>query len=284
MAVKVYPIEAGQFRVDGGAMFGVVPRVLWEQKYEPDDKNRIRQVLRILLIVDGGRNVLVDVGAGGWHDAKFIRNYELENEDFSFGAALADYNLSTDDITDVVLTHLHFDHAGGWVRKKGVQAVPTFGKARTWVQKAQLSWAQESSPIDKASYMGTYLRPLAQWPRLEVIEGEHQITNNVSVIPVHGHTPAMQTVLVRNNGERHFFPSDLVPTAGHLHIPYIAAYDHNTVMAGREKQLVLDLACQEKWIVYFCHDPCVEKGQVVLEKGKFALKADSIQGAEHAGS
>ena len=254
-------------------MFGVVPRMLWEQKYEPDDKNRISQALRILLIIDGDRNILVDVGAGDWHNDKLISNYGLENEDFSFDAALAEHDLSTNDITDVVLTHLHFDHAGGWMTKKDAELVPTFAKARIWVQKAQLDWAQGSSPIDKASYMETYLKPLAQWPRLEVIDGEHQITDNVSVIAVHGHTPAMQTVLVRNNDERYFFPSDLVPTAGHLHIPYIAAYDHNTVIASQEKQSILDTACREKWIVYFCHDPYVEKGQVVLEKGKFTLKA-----------
>ena len=274
MAVKLYPIVAGHFRVDGGAMFGVVPRVLWEQKYEPDDKNRIRQALRILLIIDGERNILADVGAGNWHNDKFISNYGLENEEFSFQAVLADYNLSTDDITDVILTHLHFDHAGGWVTQKGAELVPTFAKARTWVQKAQLAWAQKSSPIDKASHMADYMEPLARCQRLEVIEGERQITDNVSVIPVHGHTPAMQTVLVRNNGERHFFPSDLVPTAGHLHIPYIAAYDHNTVMASQEKQRILEKACREQWIVYFCHDPYVAKGQVVQEKGKFTLKAN----------
>ncbi|NIA07323.1 MAG: MBL fold metallo-hydrolase, partial [Actinobacteria bacterium] len=160
MAVNLYPIVAGYFRVDGGAMFGVVPRVLWEQKYEPDDKNRISQALRVLLIIDGDRNILVDVGAGNWHDAKFISNYGLENDDFSFDTALADHNLSTDDITDVVLTHLHFDHAGGWITQNGTKLVPTFARARTWVQKAQLDWAKESSPIDKASYMDAYLKPL----------------------------------------------------------------------------------------------------------------------------
>ena len=284
MAVKVYPIEAGEFWVDGGAMFGVVPRVLWERQYEPDDKNRIRQVLRVLLIIDGERNILVDVGAGNWHNDKFIRQYQLENEGFNFDGALADYNLSTDDITDVILTHLHFDHAGGWVTRKGAEFVPTFGRSRAWVQKDQLSWAGESSPIDRASYMETYLKPLAQWPRLEVIEGEHQITDKVSVITVHGHTPAMQMVIVRDGNQKHFFPSDLVPTASHLHIPYIAAYDHNTVMVGKEKHRILDEACREQWIIYFCHDPKVEKGQVTLEKGKFVLKADSIQGVRHAGS
>ena len=272
MAVKVCPIETGEFWVDGGAMFGVVPRVLWERQYKPDDKNRIRQTMRVLLIIDGDRNILVDVGAGNWHEAKFIRNYGLENEDFDFDVALKDYGLSTDDITDTILTHLHFDHAGGWMRQKGGELVPTFGQARAWVQKDQLAWAQEASPIDRASYMEAYLKPLTEWPQLEVIDGEHQITENVSVIPVHGHTPAMQTVLARNNGERHFFPSDLVPTAGHVHIPYIAAYDHNTVMAGKEKQLILELACDEEWMIYFCHDPDVAKGQVIQEKGKFTIK------------
>ena len=273
MAVKVYPIVAGEFRVDGGAMFGVVPRVLWERQYKPDDKNRIRQVLRVLLIIDADRNILVDVGAGNGHEAKFIKNYGLENADFDFDEALANYDLSTNDITDVILTHLHFDHAGGWMTKKGAELVPTFANARAWVQKEQLAWAHNSSPIDRGSYMEAYIKPLAQWPKLEVIEGEHQITDNVSVMTVHGHTPAMQMVMAQNNEEKHFFPSDLLPTAGHLHIPYIAAYDHNTVMVSQEKQSILDKACREKWIIYFCHDPDVAKGQVILEKRKFTIKA-----------
>ena len=122
--------------------------------------------------------------------------------------------------------------------------------------------------------MEVYLKPLLESPGLQLLEGKSQITNNVSVIPVHGHTPAMQTVIVETQTEKHFFPSDLVPTAAHLHIPYIAAYDDNSVMVAQEKEEILAQACREKWTLYFCHDPCIEKGRVICEGGKFALAPD----------
>ena len=272
MTVQIYPINAGYFRLDGGAMFGVVPRVLWQRQYPPDDQNRIAQALRILLIIDGDRNILADVGAGNWHEAKFVKNYCLQNSDFDFDSTLASYHLTTQDITDVILTHLHFDHAGGWVSKKNSELVPTFANARTWVQKEQLTWAKKPSPKDRASFVDAYLKPLAKCPRLELLEGKKQITDNVSVSPVHGHTPAMQTVMVQTPTGKHFFPTDLVPIAAHLHLPYIMAYDNNPLITVEEKQKILTQACCEKWTLYFCHDPYIEKGRVILENGKFALE------------
>ena len=137
--------------------------------------------------------------------------------------------------------------------------------------------------------METYLKPLDQCPRLEFLDGNAQITDNVSVIVVHGHTSAMQTVLVQTPTGKHFFPSDLVPLAGHLHVPYIMAYDNNPLITTQEKQEILSKACREKWTLYFCHDPYTQKGQVILEDGKFALKSDetpglSRKGLQHAGS
>ena len=271
MAVKIYPIDAGSFRVDGGAMFGVVPRVLWQQQYQPDDLNRIAQVLRSMLIIDGDRNILVDPGIGNWPDAKFIKTYDVQEPDFDFDRALAAYNLACEDITDVILTHLHFDHAGGFVSRKNSQIVPTFAKARAWVQKEHLLWAQNPSPKDRASFMEIYLRPLLEWSRLELLEGQDQITNNVSVIPFYGHTPAMQTVMVLTETGKHFFASDLLPDATHLHIPYISAYDNKAVVTAEEKQKVLAEACRQKWTIYFYHDPHVSKGRAVLDDGKFAV-------------
>lgn len=273
MAVKMYPIDAGYFLLDGGAMFGIVPRVLWQQKYPPDDQNRIKQALRTLLIIDGDRKIIVDAGIGNWHEPKFLEIYGMQNDDFDFDSALASYNLTTEDITDLILTHLHFDHAGGLVTRKNSQLALTFPKASIWLQKDQLLWAQNPSPKDRAGFMEVYLKPLLEYPGLQLLEGKSQITDNVSVIPVHGHTPAMQTVIVETQTEKHFFSSDLVPTVAHLHIPYIAAYDNNPIMVAQEKQKILSDACREKWTLYFCHDPYIAKGQVVQEKGKFVLKA-----------
>ncbi len=270
MAVKIYPIDAGSFRVDGGAMFGVVPRVLWQRRHPPDELNRIDQALRPILIIDGQRNILVDTGNGNWHTDKFIKNYALRTPDFD--SSLARYNLTSEDITDVILTHLHFDHAGGFVTKKQSQILPTFPNARAWVQKEHLLWAQNPSPKDKASFMDIYLKPLLESPKLELVQGQARITDNVSVIPFYGHTPAMQAVMVLTQAGKHFFATDLLPDVSHLHIPYIAAYDNNSVLTAQEKQNVLSDACREKWTIYFYHDPHVSKGQVISEDGKFGLK------------
>ena len=272
MTVEIYPINAGCFRLDGGAMFGVVPRVLWQRQYPPDDQNRISQVLRVFLIIDADRTILLDAGAGNWHEQKFAKNYDLQNADFDFDSALAPYNRTAEDITDLILTHLHFDHAGGIVTRRGSEIVPTFAKARIWVQKEHLRWAQNPSPKDKAGFMEVYLKALVQCPRLELLEGKTQITNNVRIIPVYGHTPAMQTVMVETQNGKHFFPTDLVPIASHLHLPCIMAYDNNPLITIEEKQKILTQACREKWTLYFCHDPYVAKGRVILENGKFTLQ------------
>ena len=271
MAVKIHPVDAGSFRVDGGAMFGVVPRVLWQRQHRPDDLNRIKQALRPILIIDGNRNILVDTGNGNWHTDRFIKNYDLRTPDFD--SSLAPYNLTSEDITDVILTHLHFDHAGGFVTRKNSQILPTFPKARAWVQKEHLLWAQSPSPKDRASFMDIYLKPLLECPRLELTQGKAQLTNNVSVIPLYGHTPAMQAVMVQSEAGKHFFATDLLPDVSHLHIPYIAAFDNNSVVTAQEKQHILADACREKWIIYFYHDPHVSKGQVILEEdGRFGFK------------
>ncbi len=270
MAVKIYPIDAGSFRVDGGAMFGVVPRVLWQRRHPPDKLNRIDQALRPILIIDGDRNILVDTGNGNWHTDKFIKNYALRTPDFD--SSLARYNLTSEDITDVILTHLHFDHAGGFVTKNQSQILPTFPNARAWVQKEHLLWAQNPSPKDKASFMDIYLKPLLESPTLELVQGQARITDNVSVIPFYGHTPAMQAVMVHTQAGKHFFATDLLPDVSHLHIPCIAAYDNNSVLTAQEKQNILSQASREKWTIYFYHDPHVSKGQVISEDGEFGLK------------
>ena len=251
-------------------MFGVVPRVLWERQHQPDDLNRIAQALRPILIIDGHRKIIVDTGNGNWHEDKFIKMYALQTTDFD--SSLAPHDLTCEDITDVILTHLHFDHAGGFVARKKTQISPTFPKARAWVQKEQLSWAQNPSPKDRASFTDICIKPLLECPRLELLQGKAQITDNVSVIPFYGHTPAMQAVMIHAEAGKHFFATDLMPDVSHRHIPYISAYDNNSVLTAQEKQNVLSQACRENWTIHFYHDPNVSTGQVVPEGGKFGFK------------
>jgi glyoxylase-like metal-dependent hydrolase (beta-lactamase superfamily II) len=256
---EVHSINAGFFRIDGGAMFGVVPRVLWQDKCIPDEKNRILQATRVLLIIDGPRKILIDTGMGNWHDRKFIDRFCLEKPDFDFNDALAAHKISTDDITDVIITHLHFDHAGGLVSKKGEGIELTFPNASIWLQQQQWQWAQNPSSKDRSSFIQTYIDIIRDHPKLKLLEGTAEITTNVSVLPFHGHSPAMQTVIVKSDSGTCWFPSDLIPMAWHLRIPYGMAYDNNSVLSAEEKEKMLSKVRLEKWLIFFYHDPIYEK-------------------------
>ena len=261
---EVHSINAGFFRIDGGAMFGVVPRVLWQDKCVPDEKNRIPQATRVLLIIDNERKILVDSGMGNWHDQKFIDRFCLEKPEFNFNHALNAYDLSTENITDVIITHLHFDHAGGLASKRGQEIESTFPNASIWLQKQQWQWAQNPSPKDRGSFMQLYIDTIRNHPKLKLLDGSADITPNVSVLSFYGHTQAMQTVTVKSDSGTCWFPSDLIPTAWHLRIPYGMAYDNNSVLAAEEKEKMLNKVRLEKWLIFFYHDPNYEKASEEL--------------------
>lgn len=269
---EAHSINAGFYRLDGGAMFGVVPRVLWQDKCAPDEQNRILQATRTLLVIDGQRKILVDTGMGNWHDPKFIDRFCLEKPHFDFNEALAAYKISTDDITDVIITHLHFDHAGGLASESNAEIKPTFPNASIWLQKKQWEWAQNPSPKDRGSFMDTYLNIICDYPNLNILDGAVDITPNVSVLPFDGHTPAMQSVIVKTDSGTCWFPSDLIPTAWHLRIAYGMAYDNNAVLVTEEKENILTKVMLEKWLIFFYHDPEIEQGKIELKERKFIIR------------
>jgi glyoxylase-like metal-dependent hydrolase (beta-lactamase superfamily II) len=251
---EIHLINAGFFRLDGGAVFGVVPRLLWQDKCIPDEKNRIRQAARVMLIIDGTRKILVDFGMGNWHRPEFVDRYGMEEPDFDFNIALAAYGLSTDDITDVIVTHLHFDHSGGLISRNGTELAPTFSNASIWIQKRHWQWAQTPSLKDSGNFMEAYINIIRDSGNLKLLDGPSELTTNVSVLEFDGHSPAMQTVVAKSDGKTYWFPSDLIPTVWHLRIPYIMAYDNNPVLTAEEKEKMLDKVRREKWIICFCHD------------------------------
>jgi len=261
---QIDSINTGLFRLDGGAMFGVVPRVLWERFYVPDAKNRILQALRVILIIDGEQKILVDVGLGNWYDQKFFDRYAVDTPDFDFNHALAAHNLSVEDITDIIITHLHFDHAGGLAARRGTEIVPVFPNARLWLQEQQWRWAQNPSPKDRGSFMETYMNIIRDCTNLNLIDGPAEITPKVSVLPFHGHTPAMQSVLIETDTGICWCPSDLIPFAAQLRVSWIMAYDNNSVLTSEEKKEILHRAKLEKWTIYFYHDPTCEKASPEL--------------------
>ena len=268
----VYTIDTGCFYLDGGAIFGVVPKELWKTYHQPDEKNRIKQSLRALLVVEDGRNIIIDCGIGNWHDEKFNEIYKVNDIDFGFDKGLAAHDLTNEEITDVILTHLHFDHAGGIITRRGRKIEPTFPNADIWIQKKQWLHAQNPSPKDKVNFKGQHIEFLSNCKKLNLPEGEANIAEKVFIYPVNGHTVGMQTVLVNDGSVKHFFPSDLVPNASHIRIPFIMAYDNDPLITVDEKQEYLSKACSENWVVHFCHDPDIENGQIVAGQGEFKIR------------
>jgi glyoxylase-like metal-dependent hydrolase (beta-lactamase superfamily II) len=264
---ELFAIESGRFALDGGAMFGIVPRPLWERSNPPDAQGRIALALRLLLIRGYGRTWLVDTGMGDKFDPKANAIYHVEGVLLP-DAALEAEGLDPRDVTDVILTHLHFDHAGGTTRADGS---PVFPRARHYVQKRQWDWAHEPSLKDRGSYRPADFRSLDRLVTL--LDGPANLAPGIDVMPVHGHTPAMQLPRIQADGRNVFYCADLVPTAAHARTPWVMAYDNEPMRTVAEKSEILGRAADEGWVLFLEHDPdraaCrVRRGQKDFESAE----------------
>lgn len=252
----IHRIDAGRFRLDGGAMFGVVPKVLWEKRKPADEKNRIAMATMLVLLDDGRRRILIDTGIGQKNDPKFEAIYAVDHSQFNLMGSLEAHGYSADSITDVILTHLHFDHAGGATRLNGKeQVLPTFPNATYYVQEKQWTWALSPSERDRASFLPENFVPLKEAGQLELLNGEMELFPGVRVIPIHGHTPGQQMVLVEGTNRSFLFAGDLLPTPAHVPLAWIMSYDLHPLTTLEEKKIYLERAASENWLVFFEHDP-----------------------------
>jgi glyoxylase-like metal-dependent hydrolase (beta-lactamase superfamily II) len=252
---ELHPIETGRFALDGGAMFGVVPKPLWEKTNPPDEKNRIALASRALLLIGEGRTVLIDTGNGSKFNDKLRSIYRIDNSTSEIFSSLARRGVTPDDVTHVILTHLHFDHAGGaTVLRKG-ETVPAFPRARYYVQAEHWRAACAPTERDRASFFADDFLPLERGGMLELLEGETEVVPGVSVRLVHGHTAALQCPVVSDGRESLFYCADLVPTTSHLSLPWIMAYDLRPLVTLEEKRRLLGEAAEEGWVLFFEHDP-----------------------------
>jgi len=265
---EVTAVHDGTYRLDGGSMFGVVPRVLWERQHPPDERNRIEIALRCLLLRGEGRVILVDNGMGrGWSE-KERDIYGLRRERGDLLEDLARHGVAPEEVTDMVLTHLHFDHAGGTVRVPGEDDTLTFPRATHWLQTRNLEWAEQPTERDRASYRGERWAPLRGHPQLRLLDGEQEFLPSLRALPVHGHTPGQQLVLVGGIDEpRLLYCADLLPFASHLRMPWIMSFDLHPLLTLTEKQQLLQRALAEDWILCFEHDPAVEAVRVERRDG-----------------
>ncbi len=260
MFYTVSTLETCRFGLDGGAMFGVVPKTLWERAYtRADDRNRIPMAARALLIQGDNRVVIVDTGNSPFMDPKLLDIYGIDFSEYTLQGSLANKGLTVTDVTDVILTHLHFDHVGGAMDVNG----PRFPNARYYVQKEHLAWARNPSLKDRASFDSRMFEPLANNGVLHLTDGEGEVLPGITVKPVHGHTPFMQTVQVQTEAGVVFYPADLFPTGAHVPAAYGMAYDNQPLVTIQEKVALYEQMIAEQWIVVFEHDALRTAAKVI---------------------
>lgn len=268
---KLTTLEFGSFKLDGGAMFGVIPRILWGRFHPPDEFNRIDMALRCLLVETDNRKILVDTGFGQGRAAKFKEIYAFDGVENYLEQGLNEVNLSPEDITDVFLTHLHFDHGGGSTIHKKSQPEPAFPKARYHLQKLQLEHARIRLERDKASYFPEDFEPLIEAGVAEIHDGEFTLAPGIDTIICNGHTPAMQLLRIRDDGLTFVYAADLIPLSSQFPLPWIMSYDLYPVTTLEEKRRLLSEGARENWTFIFEHDPKVISGKVVQSERGFAL-------------
>lgn len=268
---EVKALETGRFALDGGAMFGVVPKVVWEKKNPADELNRIALALRVLLLVGHGRVVLVDTGIGDKFSERHQAIYGIDPTAGTLLSALAEQGFASADVTDVVLTHLHFDHAGGATRRlPDGQLVPTFPNATYHVQRRNWDWAHNPSEKDRASYLSENFAPLAEAGQINWVEGSGAILPGVYAWLSEGHTVGQQLIQVRDEQQTLIYCADIIPTSTHLAVPYVMGYDLHPLTTIAEKKEILEQAAEGGWIVVFEHDPVMQACTVVRTEKGFA--------------
>ncbi|MBE0538146.1 MAG: MBL fold metallo-hydrolase [Ignavibacterium sp.] len=251
---KLITILSGYISLDGGAMFGIIPKPLWEKTNPPDEQNRVRLSTRNLLLISENKKILIDTGMGNKWDEKSKKNYNI-NASFSLETALEQKGIKPDQITDVLLTHLHFDHTGGSTKPEGGKFIPAFPNAKYHVQKKNFEWAMNPSERDKGSYIKENFEPLYTEGVLNFIDGETNFDENISFKIINGHTFAQQMILISDSISNVLYCCDLMPFVSQIRIPYIMGYDLQPLVTVQEKKKYLKLAADQNWFLYFGHDP-----------------------------
>jgi glyoxylase-like metal-dependent hydrolase (beta-lactamase superfamily II) len=281
--MQVYSVDTGFFKLDGGAMFGVVPKVIWNKLNPADENNLCSWSMRCMLAVDGERRILIDTGMGTKQSEKFFSHYHLHGEG-ELMKSLNQLGFSADDITDVILTHLHFDHCGGAVKLTNEKLEPAFPNAIYWSTAKHWEWAINPNSREKASFLKENFVPLQEHDQLKFVEEkEGELTpfsNNIDILFAHGHTQSMMLPLIKYKGKTICYMADLIPSSMHVPLPYVMGYDMFPMTTLIEKEIFLKKACEENYILFFEHDPAGECCTVELtEKGykrKEVFNLDSV--------
>lgn len=252
--MQLYTIDTGSFKLDGGAMFGVVPKAIWNKTNPADENNMCNWALRCLLVEDGNRLILIDNGIGNKQDAKFFSHFYYHGGDI-LEKSLAKHGFNTDDITDMFLTHLHFDHCGGSIKYNNrIGFEPVFKNATYWSNKEHWEWATKPNAREKASFLKENILPIQESGQLKFVEGEVELFPGFSILYMRGHTDAMMIPFIRYKGKTIVFMADLLPSVGHIPLPYLMAYDTRPLLTLKEKEKFMEAAAKEEYILFMEHD------------------------------
>lgn len=257
--MKIYPLNTGNFKLDGGAMFGVVPKSLWSRTNPADSNNMCDWSMRCLLIEDGDKLMIIDTGIGDKQSEKFFSHYYLFGNDSLHGNLKA-LGFSPDDITDVFLTHLHFDHCGGAIQHNGSKTgyEPTFKNATYWSTESHWKWATEPNQREKASFLSENILPLKESGQLKFVNRTNDFTRNafpnMDILFVDGHTESMMIPHIQYQEKTIVFMADLLPSVGHIPLPYVMGYDTRPLLTLTEKEIFLNIATENNYYLFFEHD------------------------------
>lgn len=257
--MKLNTINTGLFKLDGGAMHGVVPKSMWNKVNPSDENNMCTWSMRCLLIESNSKLILIDTGMGTKQDAKFFSHFQPHGED-NLISSIEKAGYSSENVTDVFLTHLHFDHCGGAISREGDQLVPTFKNARYWSHTLQWGSAMNPNAREKASFLKENIAPIQESGRLRFYDQDNSnyFQDIMEVKVVEGHTESMMLPLINYNGKKILFCADLIPSVAHISLPWVMGYDMKPLNTLQEKELLLTQACDEQWLLFFEHDPLIE--------------------------
>ncbi len=268
----LYSIETSEFGLDGGSMFGIIPKPLWVKEAPVDEMNRIKMVTRSLLLVSDDRKILVDTGNGTKWEEKYRKIYNIDTSRYSIETSLAKHGFSADDISDVICTHLHFDHAGGNTKIENETIVPTFPNATYWVSRENWKLANHPSQKDSGSFMEMDWKVLTENGMTQIVDGNEPFIDGIDTYLTYGHTSGLMHPVITDSTNIVFYGSDLIPLVAHIPVPWVMAYDIQPVVTVQEKQALLPKMAEENWILFLEHDPKIQACTIHQDGKHFKMK------------
>ena len=270
----LYSVETSEFGLDGGAMFGIIPKPVWEKKVSADELNRVNMVTRSLLLVSDEKKILIDTGNGTKWEEKYKQIYDINTDQYNIEKSLGKYGFSSEQITDVICTHMHFDHIGGNTKIKSGEVVPTFPNAKYWISKENWKLANHPSQKDAGSFIENDWKVLAENQMIEIIDGREPFIEGIETFVTHGHTPGLLHPIVSDGSNKLFYGADIFPMVAHIPIPWVMAYDVQPVVTMEEKQKLLQKMEREDWILFFEHDPHIQACSVHKDGKHYKLNKE----------